>query len=90
VRTGRWRVATHLRSLLFIGWTLGRPSWTTPPTESICGSVTHAGALLAAGVPLARFGVFEAGMASARDPKYTVVLQRERIKARQDAGSIVS
>jgi hypothetical protein len=52
--------------------------------------VTHAGALLAAGVPLARFGVFEAGMASARDPKYTVVLQRERIKARQDAGSIVS
>jgi hypothetical protein len=49
-----------------------------------------AGALLAAGSLLTRFGVFDAGMASARDPKYTVVLQRERIKARQDAGSIVS
>jgi len=27
-----------------------------------------------------RFGVFEAGMASARDPKYTVVPQRERLQ----------
>jgi hypothetical protein len=26
-----------------------------------------------------RFAVFEAGQASARDPKYTVVPQRERI-----------
>ncbi len=59
-------------------------------TEFTCGSVTHAGALLAAGAPLARFGVFKAGMVSARDPKCTVILQRERIEARQDAGSIVS
>ncbi len=52
--------------------------------------MTHAGALLAAGLPLTRFGVFKAGMASARDPKYTVVPPRERmIKARQDAGSVV-
>ena len=29
-----------------------------------------------------RFGVFEAGLASARDPKYTVVPQRERMAAR--------
>jgi hypothetical protein len=28
---------------------------------------------------LTRFGVFEGGMASARDPKYTVVPQRERL-----------
>jgi hypothetical protein len=41
------------------------------------------GTLLAAGSLLTRFGVFEAGMASARDPKYTVVPQRERL-ARQD------
>jgi len=36
---------------------------------------------------LTRFGVFEAGLASARDPKYTVVPQRERLaaRARQDA-----
>jgi len=32
---------------------------------------------------LARFGVFDAGMASARDPKYTVVPQRERMAARE-------
>ncbi|MGY1711337.1 NrfD/PsrC family molybdoenzyme membrane anchor subunit [Geodermatophilus sp. SYSU D00758] len=47
------------------------------------------GALLAAGSLLTRFGVFEAGMASARDPKYTVVPQRERIAAREDTGSLV-
>jgi hypothetical protein len=43
-----------------------------------------AGALLAAGSLLTRFGVYEAGMASARDPKYTVVPQRERLAARQN------
>ncbi|MCV2490655.1 polysulfide reductase NrfD [Geodermatophilus sp. YIM 151500] len=37
------------------------------------------GALLAAGSLLTRFGVYEAGMASAKDPKYTVVPQRERL-----------
>ena len=39
------------------------------------------GALLAAGSLLTRFAVFDAGMASARDPKYTVVPQRERLAA---------
>lgn len=43
-----------------------------------------AGALLAAGSLLTRFGVYEAGMASARDPKYTVVPQRERLAARHN------
>ncbi|MGY1840944.1 MULTISPECIES: NrfD/PsrC family molybdoenzyme membrane anchor subunit [unclassified Modestobacter] len=43
------------------------------------------GALLAAGSLLTRFGVFEAGMASARDPKYTVVPQRARMAAREAA-----
>jgi hypothetical protein len=42
------------------------------------------GALLAAGSLLTRFGVFDAGMASARDPKYTVIPQRERLAARQE------
>ena len=41
------------------------------------------GALLATGSALTRFGVYEAGMASARDPKYTVVPQRERLAARE-------
>ena len=33
-----------------------------------------------AGSACTRFGVFEAGQASARDPKYTVVPQRERVE----------
>jgi hypothetical protein len=37
------------------------------------------GAALIAGSLCTRFGVFHAGQASARDPKYTVVPQRERI-----------
>ena len=40
------------------------------------------GALLLAGGALARWSVFKAGFASARDPKYTVVPQRERIEDR--------
>ncbi|MCU1589361.1 MAG: nrfD [Frankiales bacterium] len=41
-----------------------------------------AGAALMAGSACTRFGVFEAGQESARDPKYTVVPQRERLNAR--------
>jgi hypothetical protein len=40
------------------------------------------GAALLAGSVTTRFGVFEAGLASARDPKYTVVPQRERLERR--------
>jgi hypothetical protein len=39
------------------------------------------GAALLAGSALTRFGLFEGGMASARDPKYTVAPQRERLRA---------
>jgi hypothetical protein len=38
------------------------------------------GAALMAGSACTRFGVFEAGQASARDPKYVVVPQRERLE----------
>jgi hypothetical protein len=41
-------------------------------------------ALLAASVAT-RFGIFDGGVASARDPKYTVVPQRERLAARAAA-----
>jgi hypothetical protein len=34
---------------------------------------------LLAGSACLRFGVFDAGQASARDPRYTVVPQRERL-----------
>ena len=41
-----------------------------------------AGAALVASSALTRFGIFEAGQVSARDPKYTVGPQRERLAAR--------
>jgi formate-dependent nitrite reductase membrane component NrfD len=40
------------------------------------------GKALLAGSACTRFAIFEAGQASARDPKYTVVPQRERLDAR--------
>lgn len=43
------------------------------------------GLLLNAGSAATRYGIFEAGMASARDPKYTVVPQRERLEAGEPA-----
>jgi hypothetical protein len=43
------------------------------------------GAALLAGSACTRFGIFHAGQESARDPKYTVVPQRERLKAREHA-----
>jgi hypothetical protein len=44
-----------------------------------------AGAAYVAGSVTTRFGVFEAGLASARDPKYTVVPQKARVAARAEA-----
>jgi hypothetical protein len=46
-----------------------------------------AGAALMAASALTRFGIFEAGKASARDPKYTVGPQRERLRNRRDAAA---
>jgi DMSO reductase anchor subunit len=43
------------------------------------------GATYVAASAITRFAVFEAGLASARDPKYTVVPQRERLAARAPA-----
>jgi formate-dependent nitrite reductase membrane component NrfD len=42
-----------------------------------------AGAALIAASAATRWGIFHAGLASARDPKYTIVPQRERLAARQ-------
>ncbi|GGX85501.1 polysulfide reductase [Streptomyces minutiscleroticus] len=44
-----------------------------------------AGLALLAGSALQRFGVFEAGVASTRDPAYVVVPQRERLERRKAA-----
>jgi formate-dependent nitrite reductase membrane component NrfD len=52
----------------------------------------HRGAAAASGVALltasalTRFGVFEAGLASARDPRYTIEPQKRRLAARRAAG----
>lgn len=42
-----------------------------------------AAALLNGGAAATRFGVFEAGMVTARDPAYTVQPQRARVEARR-------
>jgi len=47
-----------------------------------------AGAALAAGSALTRFGVVEAGMESARDPRYTVEPQKARLEERRAAGTV--
>jgi hypothetical protein len=44
-----------------------------------------AGAVYVADSLVTRFGIFEAGKASARDPKYVVVPQRERLELRKAA-----
>jgi hypothetical protein len=49
---------------------------------AVAGRGRLAGAALLAGSALTRSGIFRAGMASARDPKYTVELQRERREGR--------
>jgi formate-dependent nitrite reductase membrane component NrfD len=46
-----------------------------------------AGAALLTASACTRFGVFEAGMRSAEDPKYTVVPQRRRLEARAQAAT---
>jgi formate-dependent nitrite reductase membrane component NrfD len=52
--------------------------------RSRAGAVA-AGATLLAGSAFTRFGIFEAGMASAKDPKYTVEPQRQRMREREAA-----
>ncbi|MFC7328912.1 NrfD/PsrC family molybdoenzyme membrane anchor subunit [Marinactinospora rubrisoli] len=44
------------------------------------------GAALLAGSAATRFGVFHAGLASAADPRYTIVPQRRRVRDRAGAG----
>ena len=45
------------------------------------------GALVLAGEVALRWSVFKAGFQSARDPKYTVVPQRERLRRREGASA---
>jgi Polysulphide reductase, NrfD len=47
-----------------------------------------AGAACVGASAMTRFAIFDAGLVSARDPKYTVVPQRERLAARRDPASV--
>ena len=61
------------------------------PGTAVSGRNRHAVALsglaLLAGGALQRFGTFEAGVASTRDPKYVVVAQRERLDGRMSTST---
>jgi len=63
------RVAEFLTAGALAGAVLGRRSRVVSALS---------GASLVAASALTRFGIFEAGMASARDPKYTIIPQRRR------------
>jgi formate-dependent nitrite reductase membrane component NrfD len=63
------RVAEFLTAGALAGAVLGRTSRAVSALS---------GASLVAASAMTRFGIFEAGMATARDPKYTVVPQRRR------------
>ena len=67
------RTARVLEGVGAVGAVLGRRSRTLSVLS---------GAALVAGSVLTRFGIFQGGVASAKDPKYTVVPQRERAAAR--------
>jgi formate-dependent nitrite reductase membrane component NrfD len=77
--------AGHAGRLLRAGKALtaaGAVGAATVAARSRLGAVCSGAALLAGSACL-RFGVFEAGIESARDPRYTVVPQRERVDARR-------
>ena len=50
------------------------------------GVAVLSGLALMAASALTRFGVFEAGLESARDPRYTIEPQKRRLAARRAAG----
>ena len=76
-RPGKFlKAARALTALGAVGAVLGRRSRV---------AAAAAGASLLAGSFLTRMAVFEAGVASTKDPKYVVVPQRERLEARERA-----
>lgn len=52
------------------------------------GVAAAAGLALLAGSALTRLGIFEAGIASAKDPRYTIEPQKRRLAARRAAGIV--
>ncbi len=75
------RAGKRLRAAKVLG-AAGAVAAATIAHRSRAGAALSGAALLASSA-LTRFGLFEAGMASARDPRYTVEPQRARLRARQ-------
>lgn len=73
--TGRPHRLRQLSEVLTVGGALGAAVGRNRTALGVSG------AALLVGSALQRFGVFEAGVASTRDPKYVVVPQRERLDA---------
>lgn len=80
-RTGRAGAVLRAARAATVAGAVGAVLSAKPGRHTRLLSVVSA-ALLNAGSAATRYGVFEAGMASARDPEYTVVPQRERLAAR--------
>ncbi|WP_422749934.1 NrfD/PsrC family molybdoenzyme membrane anchor subunit [Mycobacterium sp. WMMD1722] len=92
------RAMEHRIGLAGEAYTTGRPHRLRQASEllTVAGAVgavvsggrrwavAASGAALLAGSALQRFGIFEAGVASTKDPKYVVVPQRERLNARAE------
>ena len=78
IRTGRARVLMGSSRALAVLGLIGAVAFGR---RSRALSLLSGGALVAASA-LSRFGIFEAGQQSARDPRYTVVPQRERLEQR--------
>ena len=68
-----------------VGCTLGGAALLAGPGRRSRLAAAAGGAIVLAGEVAVRWSVFKAGFQSARDPKYTVVPQRERL-ARQPSG----
>ena len=83
LRTGRAGRLLKASRVLTIGGAVGAVALGG---NRLAAAVSGA-ALMAASV-CTRFGVFEAGMVSAIDPKYTVEPQRERLEKRRAAGVV--
>jgi len=62
---------------------IGAPAAENAPVRS---TAILSGAALVAASACTRFGVFDVGMRSAHDPKYTVVPQRPRIETARATG----
>jgi formate-dependent nitrite reductase membrane component NrfD len=78
LRTGHARLLMRTSRALAVGGIVGAACGRSSRTLSLLS-----GAALVAASACTRFGIFEAGQQSARDPRFTVAPQRERLDQRR-------